>query len=376
VALVTEYLEGLDVARCVKPSTRLPPKVLLGVVGEVASALHNAFNTLSPETGKPLALIHRDIKPDNIRIGNYGEVKVLDFGIARTTEMFRHAKTAQGALPFTPGYAPPEAFTKGFQGSSSDIFALGVTLFRLLEAKKFFEGLDITGQVTICCLAERYDPFLEKRLRVLETGGPIKSVVRDMLRYEPSERPTAEEVAERCRALAADLDGPDLVTWARAMTFPPPKSVEGASLTGMTLQEDKFDSRTAKRSKNPRDEWRRSNRADQLPRDPSAASLDPLPAPATDPAPAPAPAPAPTKEATPAGKKTLDVLFDGPPAVPNALGNRSLTPAPVVRDAPAPVKESGSWVPIVVVGSVAALLLGGGLMLVVGLFIGIAAVSW
>ncbi|MCA9569750.1 MAG: protein kinase, partial [Myxococcales bacterium] len=341
VTLVTEYLDGLDLARACKPTTRLPLKVLLGIAAEVASVLHCAWTTPSPETGKPLQLIHRDIKPDNIRIGSQGEVKVLDFGIARTTEMYRHAKTAQGQLPFTPGYAPPEAFTRGFQGSPSDIFALGVTLYRLLVAERFYEGVDLSGQLAICCLEDRYTPFLEKRLALLDVPPGVRALVAGMLAYDPAMRPTADEVERRCRALEAEQDGPDRVQWARAMTFPPPKEAEGASLTGMTIQEDAFDGRRSRRH-NPREEHRRKHGRGSLIGGPPA---DPLTGGSGPPRPSAAeaglhPLPPPDAEIgtkddpTVSAKTTLDSLMEaepgtpGPPAVPEGLERRGMTPAP------------------------------------------------
>ena len=238
VSLVTEYIDGIDLARCCKEPRLLPHSVIVGVLGEVASGLHCAWTTPSPETGKPLKLIHRDVKPENIRVGKHGEVKLLDFGIARTTEMFRHAKTAQGDLPFTPGYAAPEAFTKGFQGSSSDVYALGVTLYRLVAGERFYEGMDLSAQVSTCCLNERYAPFVRKRLLGINAPPAIVELIRDMLAYEAVERPTAHDVEQRCAAILQTLDGPTHVRWARATEFPEPKGLAGGSLTGLTIEED------------------------------------------------------------------------------------------------------------------------------------------
>lgn len=352
VALVTEYLEGLDLARATRPNTRLPERVLLGVVGEVASALHCAWTTPSPETGKPLNLIHRDIKPDNIRIGPQGEVKLLDFGIARTTEMYRHAKTAQGQLPFTPGYAPPEAFTRGFQGSSSDVFALGVTLYRLLVAEKLYEGVDLAGQLQVCAVRERYDAFLEKRLARLKTDEPIAALVRSMLAYEPDDRPTAQEVERRCKELEAAADGPDRARWARAMTFPPPREVEGASLTGMTVEEDDIvETREARRRANPREQHRRRHSRNDLLEQPDSPGDAPL-APAM---PEPSQGIDDEPDTAEAARTTLDayVAQSGAPAVPGSLGSRSVTPAPERpsrpkrRPAPPPAPASPSFTPMV-----------------------------
>lgn len=240
VALVTEYLDGVDLARCCRPPRLLPPKVIVGALGEVASALHCAWTTISPETGKPLELIHRDVKPENIRIGRHGEVKLLDFGIARTTEMFRHAKTAVGDLPFTPGYAPPEAFTKGFQGPASDVYALGVTLYRLLAGERLYEDMELADQVTICCLPERYGPFVRQRLGKIDAPEPVLVLLRDMLAYHPLDRPTAQEVEASAVSLGDQLDGPTHVRWARATEFPEPIGLPDGTLTGETITEDRM----------------------------------------------------------------------------------------------------------------------------------------
>ena len=249
VALVTEYVDGIDLARACRKPYLLPQTVVLGALGEVASALHTAWTTPSPETDKPLKLIHRDIKPENIRIGKHGEIKLLDFGIARTTEMFRHAKTAQGDLPFTPGYAAPEAFTKGFQGSASDVYALGVTMFRLLAGQRLYEDMELSDQVTICCLPERYSSFLKKRLAIVEAPEPVMALLRDMLAYDAPHRPSAFEVENRCSSLVDTLEGPSHVRWARAQTFPEPQGMPNGTLTGQTIEEDDLE---ARKSKSPR----------------------------------------------------------------------------------------------------------------------------
>ena len=86
VALVTEYVDGEDLDGCF--SAHIPPRALVQVIGEVASALSAAWTELQ--------LVHRDIKPANIRVGRHGQVKLLDFGIASTDQLTRAAKTGIG----------------------------------------------------------------------------------------------------------------------------------------------------------------------------------------------------------------------------------------------------------------------------------------
>ena len=78
IALVTEFIEGEDLSACIASDdpAPLPVSTQLEVIEQVASALEVAW--------KQLRLVHRDVKPQNIRIGRHGNVKLLDFGLAST----------------------------------------------------------------------------------------------------------------------------------------------------------------------------------------------------------------------------------------------------------------------------------------------------
>jgi serine/threonine protein kinase len=236
IALVTEYVEGVDLSRCCKPDRLLAPRVVLAAIAEVAGALHTALSTPSPETGRPLLLIHRDIKPENIRLTPHGGVKLLDFGIARTSELLRDAKTRAGDLPFTPGYAAPESFRRGEQGAESDVYALGVTTYRLLVGERFYENMEVGEQFGIAALPEQYAPHLAARLQ--KAPANLRDLVGRMLAWEKSERPTAIRVRELCEDLIDRLEGPTIQKWARSVQFPPPRDMEGATLSGKTLRQE------------------------------------------------------------------------------------------------------------------------------------------
>lgn len=240
VALVTEYVEGIDLSRCCRRGFLLPERVVLGIVGEVAAALHTAANTVSPETGKPLALIHRDIKPENIRLSRHGEVKLLDFGIARSTEMEREAETVAGTMTFTPGYAAPECFNDAVHSAASDVFSLGATLYRLLQGERLFEGQDTSKQMQLVGERDRYMRFLKTRLQRIDREE-VRDLVGAMLAWDASLRPSARAVQERCEALADTLEGPTWVRWARSMELAEPPGLPAGELVGRTLEADPLD---------------------------------------------------------------------------------------------------------------------------------------
>lgn len=240
IALVTEYVEGTDLSRFCTPARRLPPRVVLGIVADVAGALECAHNTPSPETGKPLRLVHRDVKPENIRLSRHGDVKLLDFGIARSAEVVREARTTSGNMPFTPGYTAPEAFVALRQEGPADLFALGATMYRLLVSERFYEGVRLTEQAALSSSPDRFVDYVEQRLKKLPAVHPaLVPLVRDCLAYDPADRPSAAVLQVRAESIAEELSGPTPRRWARDASFPEDREVEGASLLGLTLSEDR-----------------------------------------------------------------------------------------------------------------------------------------
>ena len=236
VSLVTEFVDGQDLDQCFKGTEPMPARPLVTAIGEVASALQAAWDSPSHTTGEPLRLIHRDVKPANIRIGKHGEVKLLDFGIARAGNTVREAQTAANAMMGSYLYMAPERFHEDAIQPPSDIFALGSVLYEGLSGERFFGGMTLQQVYAFMLSPSRYKRRLEERLSELALDVPVAvlDLVRAMMAADPEDRPTADEVQRRCEDVAEVLAGPSLKRWARDRNWPLASDIHG-SLDGRVL---------------------------------------------------------------------------------------------------------------------------------------------
>lgn len=220
LALVMEYIEGADASWFCHKDRLLSPKIALVVVREVAEALNHAYTAPNPKTGRPLHLIHRDVKPANIRLTTDGNVKLLDFGVARTNEMDRKAATMMGDVLLTSGFGAPETLGFGIQSAAGDMFALGVCLYQLLTGNDFYGTTDLRVQVNLALDSEDFAAHVERRLAEIEHEG-VRELVRDALQYAHENRPDAGTFADRCHELTRSIEGETIGQWARRYDWPP-----------------------------------------------------------------------------------------------------------------------------------------------------------
>ncbi len=199
--LVMELLEGTSLAARLARGP-VPPREAVAIVAQVAAALRRAHE---------VAIVHRDVKPENVflcrAIDGIPQVKVLDFGLAHVPDEAR--LTASGAVFGTPEYMSPE-MARGVPCSpASDLYALGVTFFEMLTARRPFDGT----------LAELIEQHLDREapsLREVSPGLPeaLDPVVRRLLAKDPAER--YRDACHLCDDLAALL---------AALPADPPRSV-------------------------------------------------------------------------------------------------------------------------------------------------------
>jgi serine/threonine protein kinase len=209
-AVFMEYIPGVDAGRLLRCGP-LPPRAALEVAAATASAIHAAWWSISPVTGRPLHAVHRDIKPSNILVSEHGMVKVLDFGIARA-DFDREGETKSHQFG-TARYMAPEQWLGLEAGPGVDVFALGVSLVELLTGE---------WQERIPMMADRFPRLRDAMVASVQDsrwGGvwwrELQTLLTRMLAFEAVLRPSADEVESALIDLADGIGGEGLRRFAR-----------------------------------------------------------------------------------------------------------------------------------------------------------------
>jgi serine/threonine protein kinase len=204
--VVMEFIDGCDVFDLVGLG-RVPVGCVLEVIGEVAGAMFAAYNAIGP-SGQPLRLIHRDIKPGNIQVTRLGEVKLLDFGVARADFEGREAQTRSMRFG-SMGYLAPERLD-GEDGPGGDVYALAIVACEMLIADRF-------GQASLK-RAKHDAQMVQKLERVRSVIGPkgdgVIELLKQMLSFDPAERPAFRDIEDRCQTLRVQVGGERLRDWS------------------------------------------------------------------------------------------------------------------------------------------------------------------
>jgi len=236
-AVVMAYVPGADLEQLLEHGlangTHIPLRAVWQAVAAVARALDAAWKA-EGDDGQPLRVVHRDIKPGNLRLTAEGDVKVLDFGVARVDFDAREAKTRRPGLIGTERYMAPERLTLEGDGPPGDIYALGVTAFELLTNAEAIRApvrpdaheAAVDAMVLAC-----------REARDSEAMADSLALLREMLAWAPEERPVAELVAARAERLAARCDDADLPAFASYAVPPLERAGSAGQLPVSTLYE-------------------------------------------------------------------------------------------------------------------------------------------
>jgi eukaryotic-like serine/threonine-protein kinase len=140
--IVMEFVDGANLKTILesmrRQGKRLPLAATVYLMMEVCKGLHYAHDVTDPETGRQLGIVHRDISPPNILISKRGEVKLVDFGLAKATSQLE--STDPGVVKGKFSYLSPEAASGKEVDRRADIFAVGILLYELLTTKRLFYG--------------------------------------------------------------------------------------------------------------------------------------------------------------------------------------------------------------------------------------------
>ncbi|MFO0727156.1 MAG: protein kinase [Myxococcota bacterium] len=200
--LVMDFVEGETLAHVLERAKRtkrpIPARIALAVVAEVAAGLDHA-HTRTDARGRPLGIVHRDVTPPNIMITDEGEVRVLDFGIAKAVD--RVARTQAGAFKGKVEYLAPEQIHGNPVDARTDLFSLGAVLFELLTGKKLFLKETMVG--TLNAIADCKVPAPSRINR--EVSPAIDAVVLRALKKDPAGRfESAAAMEDEIRALLGE----------------------------------------------------------------------------------------------------------------------------------------------------------------------------
>jgi serine protease Do len=211
--LVMKYIEAGSLADLIKRGNDLSFDQKVRILEQVALALDHAHGR---------GLVHRDVKPANILLGNDGEAYLTDFGLVKAEDI---NLTMPGQVMGTPAYMAPEQITGETISPATDIYSLGVVAYELLAGRAPFQGT----------MTSVFDGHVRREpppMRELNPALPaaVEGVMRQVLAKEPQRRPAgaAAFVAMLRRAVTGSVPEPIAATvmerpeWSKTRAPAPP----------------------------------------------------------------------------------------------------------------------------------------------------------
>jgi WD40 repeat protein/serine/threonine protein kinase len=226
--LVMEYIPGPTLAELLATSpTVFPTADVLRWADELLEALEYLHRQQPP-------IIHRDIKPQNLKLTPDGDVVLLDFGLAKgANSQHRQAMPMSSVMGYTPQYAPLEQIQGSGTDPRSDLYAVGATIYDLLTGAPPADALMRASAI----VAQQSDPYLPLETRNRQVTPAVAAVIARALALNPAERPASATEMRQALRQAAQTGGAAPTFGANQTPIPPtiaPRPAEAPTLAVAT----------------------------------------------------------------------------------------------------------------------------------------------
>ena len=224
--LAMEYVPGFPLSALIGRSRRrmtpMPPRMLAAIASQMCDGLHCAHEACD-ENGRPLGMVHRDIKPGNVMLTFGGVVKVMDFGVVKAASNLFTTSSAD-VTKGTPIYMSPEQVRGKGLDRRSDLFSLGSLLAELVTGEVVFLDDDLMAVLHMVDRAE-IDPVLAA---VEERMPDLVPVLRLALQRNADDRfPSAAEMGKAIRRACPDrADDEELGQWLMEFMDARPRPIQ------------------------------------------------------------------------------------------------------------------------------------------------------
>ncbi|AUX35349.1 MULTISPECIES: serine/threonine-protein kinase [Sorangium] len=183
--IVMEYVDGADLRALLEHQKKVGRPMSVEVAAFMAAKMCQGLayaHDLATADGKPLQIVHRDITPANVLITRYGEVKIVDFGLAKASSQL--AESDAGIIKGKFGYLAPETVLEQGVDQRVDIFALGIILWEMLAGRRLFLG--DSDYITVRLVRDAVVPSLQQING--EVPRELEQIIRRALARDPAAR--------------------------------------------------------------------------------------------------------------------------------------------------------------------------------------------